>query len=77
MSKPEPDSKFEQMRSRRHMLSNLPAKPTSKRDSNLIGGGNSIKRNPQKGRSVKPQKGGNIINTLFSTKLSYFLFLKF
>lgn len=38
MSKPEEKSKFEQMRSRRHMLNNLGPKPTSKRDSNLIGG---------------------------------------
>jgi hypothetical protein len=38
MSKPEGESKFEQMRSRRHMLNNLGPKPASKRDSNLIGG---------------------------------------
>lgn len=36
-------SKFEQMRSRRHMLNNIGTKPASKRDSNLIGGGKPIK----------------------------------
>ena len=38
------NSKFEEMRSRRHMLNNLAAKPASKRDSNLIGGNNQNKK---------------------------------
>lgn len=43
MSKEGGNSKFEQIRSRRHMLNQIPTKQSSKKDSNLIGGGNPIK----------------------------------
>lgn len=44
MEEPNPNtSKFEQMRSRRHMLNNVGAKPVSKRDSHLIGGVKPVK----------------------------------
>lgn len=45
MSKPEGESKFEQMRSRRHMLNNLGDnnKSPSKHDASLIGGTKPVK----------------------------------
>jgi hypothetical protein len=46
MSKPEGSSKFEQMRSRRHMLNKLPDKPVSKKDVGLIGGMKANKEKP-------------------------------
>ena len=65
MSKEQANSKFEQIRSRRHMLNNLKAKPESKRDANLIGGRKAAKAKPipkpEIKKSVEPKKGNSAL----------------
>lgn len=67
MSNQQSPSKFEQMRSRRHMLNNLGPKPASKRDSNLIGGNQPVKAKPTSKLPPKPEGGLTNVNNSGST----------